>query len=220
MTPIADGVRTDTTEVRFLGLRVPATMTALRLSTGAWLIHSPIALTPERQAAVGAPVSHLYSPNTYHHLRLGDWARAFPGARVHGPKGLVKKRPDLTIHALHGAPIDPDVVEVPIDGFALQEAVLFHRPSRTLVVADLLHNLARPDHGWTSIYTSVMGFNGRVAVSRMIWAAAFRDKPAARRSIARVLELPFDRIIVGHGAPVTERPKEALARVYGLTPAG
>jgi hypothetical protein len=108
----------------------------------------------------------------YHHMFIGEWARAFPEARVHGPVALRTKRPDLRIDRVHdqeplgelGATFD----EVHIDGFSLEESVLVHRPSKTLLVADLVHNIGRPAGGWTALYSRAMGFYGRVAISRMI----------------------------------------------------
>ena len=56
-----------------------------------------------------------------------------------------------------------------------------------------------------------MGFYDRVALSRMIRWTAFPDKAAARRSIDRLLALPFERLVVGHGTPFATGGKEALA---------
>jgi hypothetical protein len=177
-------------------------------------------MTPERRTAVEAlgPVGHLYSPNTFHHLRIGDWKAAFPSAKLHAPPGLAKKRPDLRIDRFHPAAPEPAfegvVDEHGVEGFRLEETVLFHLPSRTLVVADLVHNIGRPTHGWTKTYTKAMGFYDRVALSRAIRWTAFPDKAAARRSIDALLALPFDRLVVGHGAPLTTGAKDALAAAY------
>src|SRR4029434_6688512 len=99
LTPFAEGVWVDSAPVRILGMPLTATMTVLRLSDGSLLVHSPVALTPERRAAIEAlgPVAHLYAPNLYHHLEIGAWASAFPTARLHAPAGLRRKRPDLRI---------------------------------------------------------------------------------------------------------------------------
>jgi Domain of unknown function (DUF4336) len=225
MTPFAEGVWVDTAPQRILGMQLTATMTVLRLGGGGLLLHSPIALTPERRAAVAAlgPVAHLYAPNLYHHQRIGDWALAFPSARVHAPPGLGKKRPDLRIARTHSATPEPTfagvVEEVRIDGFRLEETVLVYRPARTLVVADLVHNVGRPRHAWTSFYTRRMGFYDRVALSRLLRWAAFSDRAAARRSLDELLARPFDRIIVGHGAPIVTGAREALAAAYAWLPA-
>lgn len=217
LTPFATGVWLSTAPVRFLGMRLTATMTVFRLGDGALLLHSPVAMTRERRGAVEAlgPVAHLYSPNTFHHLRIGDWAAAFPRAKLHAPPGLAKKRPDVRIDRVHGSSPEPafdgTVEEHRIEGFRLEETALFHRPSRTLVVADLVHNIGRPRHGWTKVYTKAMGFYDRVALSRAIRWTAFPNKAAARRSIDAVLALPIERLVVGHGAPIAAGARDALA---------
>jgi hypothetical protein len=137
---------------------------------------------------------------------------------VHAPAGLAKKRPELRIDRVHNATPEPAlagvIYELPIDGFRLEESVLVYRPARTLVVADLVHNIGRPQHRWTEIYTRTMGFYDRVALSRMIRWAAFRDRAAARRSVEELLTHSFDRLVVGHGMPLTAGGKEALAAAY------
>jgi len=220
----AEGVWVDAAPVSMLGMRLTSTMTVLRLPDGGLLLHSPVAMTPERRQAVGAlgSVSHLYAPNVFHHLRIGDWAAAFPSARLHAPAGLAKKRPDLRIDRVHGTTLDPAlegvVDELRIDGFRLEESALLYRPARTLVVADLVHNVGRPSHGWTRFYTRLMGFYDRVALSRMIRWTGFSDRAAARRSLDELLARPFDRLVVGHGEPLASGGKEALAEAYSWLP--
>lgn len=224
LLPFTDGVWLTTAPVRHLGLHLTATMTVLRLASGDLLLHSPVAMTPDRRAAVDAlgPVAHLYAPNTFHHSWIGEWSAAYPAARLHAPAALAGKRRDLQIHRIHGAPepaLAADLDELPIDGFLLHESVLYHRPSRTLVVADLVHNVGRPEHTWTRLYARANGFCERVALSRMIRWTAFRDRPAARRSLDAVLARPFDRLVVGHGAPLTTDAHAALAAAYAWLPA-
>lgn len=221
---IADGVFIDRAPVTFLGLKLEATMTVVELGAGQLLVHSPVRLTDERRAQVEAlgTVAHLYAPNTMHHLRLGDWSKAFPTARVHAPPGLLRKRPDLRIDRVQGSLPEPSfegvLDELRIDGFFLQETVLFHRPSKTLIVTDLLHNVGRPTHGWTRVYTTLAGFYGRVALSRVLQLTAFSDRVAARRSVDLVLGLPFERIIVGHGAPLLTHAKTQLEEAMTFLP--
>jgi hypothetical protein len=220
VTPFAEGLWLDTGPSSMLGWQLTATMTVVRLGDGSLLLHSPIAMTPERRAAVEAlgPVAHLYAPNLFHHLRIGDWAAAFPGARLHAPSNLSKKRPDLRIDRAHGTASEPAfagvIEEHTIDGFRLEETALFHRPSATLIVADLVHNVGRPEHGWTKLYTQMMGFYDRVALSRVLRWTAVSNKDAMRRALDRLLELPFERLILGHGAPVISDAKEALAAAF------
>ena len=222
LTPFADGVWISSEPVGFLGLRLSSTMTVLRLGDGGLLLYSPVAMTPARRAAVEAlgSVAHLYAPNTFHHRWVGDWAAAFPAARVHAAPGLANKRRDLRTDRVHGAAAAPEpafagvVDELHIDGFRLQETVLLYAPARTLVVADLVHNIGRPTHGWTRTYSRMMGFYDRVALSRAIRWGAFSDRAAARRSVDELLARAFDRLVVGHGAPVAAGGRDALAAAY------
>ena len=220
LTHFAEGVWIDTMPMRVVGMRLTATMAVLRLTDGQLLLYSPLAMTPERRAAVESlgNIAHLYAPNLFHHLHIGEWARAFPSARLHGPRGLATKRPDLRVDRVHLAGPEPAfsavIDELPIDGFRLEECVLFYRPARTLIVADLVHNIGRPDHWWAKIYAGAMGFYDRVALSRVIRWTGFSDRRAARRSLDEVLARRFDRLIVGHGSPLESGAREALATGY------
>ena len=220
LTAFAEGLWLDTAPVRFLGLRLTSNMTVIRLRGGSLLVHSPLALTPDRRAAVESlgPVAHLYAPNLFHHLHLGAWAAAFPAARVHAPVTMARKRPDLRIDRTHPGPPEAAfagaVEELPIAGFRLAETVLLCPAAHALVVADLVHHIGRPEHAWTRLYTRAMGFYDRPALSRMIRWTAFPDRPAARRSLDEVLARPFDRLVVGHGAPFAAGGREVLAAAY------
>jgi len=220
LTPFADGVWLASEPVRNLGMKLTTTMAAVQLPGSRVLLYSPVPMTQERREAVEAlgTVAHLYAPNTYHHMFIGEWARAFPEARVHGPLALRTKRPDLRIDRVHdqeplgelGATFD----EVHIDGFSLEESVLVYHPAKTLLVADLVHNIGRPADWWTALYSRAMGFYGRVAISRMIRWGAFTDKAAVRQSLDRLARCSFDRLVVGHGAPLDRGAREAVLDAY------
>lgn len=220
----AEGVWYDRGPVSMLGMRLTSTMTVLALGDGGLVVHSPLPLTAERRAelALLGEVRHLYAPNTFHHLWLGDWARAFPDARVHAPRYLASKRPELRIDRFHdearARPFGDVLDEVPIHGFRMAETVLVHRPTGTAVVTDLVHNIGRPAHAWTRFYSRAMGFYDRVALSRVIRWTAFDDRAAARRSVDRLLEYAFEGLIVGHGAPIAEGGSAVLASATSFLP--
>jgi len=220
LIPFDEGVWIDTQPVRIVGMDLTATMAVLQLEGRDLLLYSPIRMTPERQAAVEAlgRVTHLYAPNLFHHLYVDEWATAYPSARVHAPVGMTKKRPTLRVDRVHDEPPDPGfaglIDEVCIDGFRLHETVLVYRPARALLVADLVQNVGKPQAPWAKFYTRAMGFYDRVALSRMIRWTAFSDRAAARRSIDRLLALPFERLIVGHGTPLSAGAKEAIANAF------
>lgn len=224
LSAFAEGVWYEIGPVHFLGMRLTATMTVLRVANGL-LLHSPLPMTPERRAAVASigRVAHLYAPNTFHHQWLGEWSRAFPEATVHAPAALATKRPDLRIDRFHDG-IDVfdfggQVTEIPIRGFRLVETALVHGPGRTAVVTDLVHNIGRPTHEWTKFYSRAMGFYDRVAISRAIRWTAFDDKGATRQSVDALLGHAFEGLIVGHGAPIAAVGRDVLAAATSWLPA-
>jgi hypothetical protein len=224
LSAFAEGVWYDTGASHFLGLRLTATMTVLRVSDGL-LLHSPLPMTAERRARVEAlgRVAHLFAPNTFHHQWLGEWSQAFPTAVVHGPSELAGKRPDLRVDRFHdqgdGCDFGGQISELPIRGFRLRETALIYRPGSTAVLTDLVHNIGRPTHGWTKLYTRAMGFYDRVAMSRLLRWSSFDDKGAARRSVDALLEHEFEGLIVGHGEPISRVGREALAAATAWLPA-
>ena len=221
LVPFGKGIWLGSDPVGIVGMPLTSTMTVLRLGDGGLLLYSPVAMTGERRAAVEAlgTVAHLYAPNLFHHRWIGEWAAAFPAARLHAPAGLAKKRRDLRIDRIHGETPEPAfagvVDELPVEGFRLRESALVYRPALALVVADLVHNVGRPTHPWSAIYTRLMGFYGQVALSRVIRWTGFTDKRAARRSVDAILAQPFDRLVVGHGDPLPSGGHDAFASAYG-----
>lgn len=220
LTPFADGVWVGAAPARIVGMPLTTTMTVLKLRDGGLLLHSPTAMTPERRSAVESlgEVKHLYAPSLTHQRRIGEWAEAFPAAQLHAPPGLAQKRPDLRIDRIHGDPLGEDlegvVRELTIEGFRLQETVLLYEPSRVMIVADLVHNIGRPEHWWTKTYSTLMGFYGQIALSRVLRWAAFSDRKAARKCIDRLLEQPFDSLVIGHGSHLESGGRQALEAAY------
>ena len=216
LSQFAEGVWTAQTPVSIVGMKLSSSMTVLRLKDNKLLLYSPIEMTPECKEAVDSlgQVTHLYAPNLFHHMFVKSWADEYPDAKVHAPAGLEKKQPNLRMERLHNSEPEPDFSEVveefPIKGFRLIETALLYRPTKTVLVADLVHNVGRPEGGWTKFYTKTMGFYDRVALSRMIRWTAFSDKKAAKRSIEHLLSQDFDSLIVGHGTPLESDAKEIL----------
>jgi hypothetical protein len=224
VTQLTEGVWTASDPVRIVGTSLTTTMTILRLSDGSLLVYSPVELTSERHAVVKnlGQVSHIYAPNLFHHLHARGWVEAFPDARLHAPRGLDRKRPDLRVDRVHGSGREPGFAdtleEVTIRGFRLGETALFYRPAGLLLVADLFHNVGRPRGAWTKTYAKWMGFYDQVALSRMLRWTAFSDRQAARASIDALLALPIERIVVGHGAPIQEHASQAVAQAFAWLP--
>jgi hypothetical protein len=201
--------------LRFLGLHLGTRMTIVRRDDGGLIVHSPIALDDALRGEVEAlgPVRCIIAPNLYHHLYAGDWAAAFPEARLVGARGVDKKRKDLRF--------DATILDAPDPGFAgtlqpvhmrgclLHETVFFHARSRTLVSSDLVENFATSDHWATRWYLEVSGIHGQPGVGltlRPLYWARIR----ARAALDRVLAWDFDRIVLAHGDVIEHHGPEVL----------
>jgi hypothetical protein len=206
--------------MRDLGLQIGARMNVVRLTNGDLVVLAPLPLTEPLATEVRAlgTVRHLVAPNLQHHLYVGDWKERFPEALLHVPRHLPKKRPDLVASAVLGegpGPGDPELRHVEILGCEryLGENVFVHAASGTLVVADLVHNLPPSKDLWTRVYATLMGFDGKVALSRAV-RLAFRDRAATRRSLDALLALPWSRIVPAHGEVIEGDAKQALRDAY------
>jgi len=220
LIPFAEGVWTATIPAKILGMTLTVSMTVLRLKNDELLVYSPVRMSEQCRETIQTlgTVTHIYSPNLFHHLYVAEWLEAYPTAKFHAPKNLAKKRPDLQIHKTHEEGAEPSwdgIVDVfPIRGFRLEESVLLYRPTGTLIVADLVHNVGQPKGAWTVFYTKMMGFYDRVAMSRMIRWLSFSDKKAVRQSIDSILQQPIKGLIVGHGLPLESGGKEAIQEAF------
>jgi hypothetical protein len=71
---------------------------------------------------------------------------------------------------------------------------------------------------WTKFYSRVMGFYDRVALSRVLKWTAFSDRGAARVSVDALLGHSFDGLIVGHGTPLVQAGRDAVALATAWLP--
>jgi hypothetical protein len=215
LMPVAQDLWVADSPHRFIGLHVGTRMTVVRLSNGRLLLHSPIALSPELAQAIRAlgDVGHIVCPNQFHHVYAGEVARAFPAAQLHGPAQLRRKRSDLTFAGVLSESPHPDwaadLVPITIDGSLLRETVFFHPASRTLISSDLVENFAGSDHALTRLYLRLGGILGKVSWHPLLRPVYYRRRKA-RASVDRILDLPFENVIIAHGDLITRDARSSL----------
>ena len=206
--------------LRFFGLAVGARMAVIRLAGGRLLVHSPIAAAPDlvREVQALGTVAVLVAPNRLHHLFAGEWQRVFPEASLYVAPGLDRKRPDLKITGVLGDAPERAWAETVDQVFVAgmpwtNEVVFFHRPSATLVASDLAFNVGPGSLPLTRIAFRLGGAYGRLTPT-LFERLLVRDRAAFRRSLARILEWPFERVVVAHGEVCERNGKAELARGY------
>lgn len=206
--------------VRFSGVRLRARTTVVRLDDGGLLLHSPAPPTEALAAELRAlgPVRWLVIPNCFHHLGAPAAAAAFPEARVVGPASARPKQPALRIDVdLHDGQLGallPEVEAIPLRGVPfLDETVLFHRPTQTLLGADLVLSADAADH-WTWRWAArVTGCYGQVRVPPDV-RKKLPDKPATAAALRAILERPARRLVVAHAPVMEDGWRELLAQAY------
>ena len=214
LAPLAHDLWEVTDELRLPGgVIFPVRMTVIRTKAGLEL-WSPIAIDDalaEELAEIG-PVTRLVAPNCFHHLYLADAKRRYPEADLLGAPGLAAKRADLAFDGELGAESRDGLELIPTQGIPrLNEVVALHRPTRTLIVTDLVFHVleARGPMSWF-IFRVVAGTLGRCRQSRLLgWAT--NDRDAFATSLDTILAVDFDRLVMAHGEVIETGGHAALA---------
>jgi len=216
---IAPDIHGATSEIKMPGgVHFPLRMTIVCLPDGALWLHSPIRIDDALAAEIErlGKVSYLVAPNCFHHLFVKKAQRRWPDAKIYAAPGLEKKRPDMPIEAglTEQAPeVWSDVMnQYVVEGVPkLGEVVFLHKPSKTLIVTDLLFNIVEPK-GWQSkLAFTLAGVKGRFAQSRLIRTVT-KDRKRAGEVCRGILAQDFERVVVTHGEIVTEDVKARMEK--------
>jgi hypothetical protein len=165
-------------------------------------------------------VRWLVVPNCFHHLGTPAAAARFPEAQVVAPASALNRNKALKLHldireARFGEQV-PEFEALPLQGVPfLDETVLYHRPTQTLLGADVVLCADAKDH-WTFRYAGrITGCYERVRVPPDV-RKKIPDKAAAARSIRAMLERPAQRLIVGHAGVIEEGCRDGLAQAWRM----
>lgn len=216
MTPISDGVWETPNEVWMPGgVCFEGRMTTLRLSDGSLLLHSPIpiddALAEQLDAA--GEVSHIVAPNLVHHLFAQAAKDRFPRATLWAAPGLKEKVGLAADHVLGTEFPDAAIETLPVPTRPnLNETVLLHHTSRSLVVCDLVFHIQEAKGWGMPLLLWMVGCHGgRLRVSRSMKFHFAKDDWDALGPAARSLcDRDWDRLIMAHGAVVETGGPQAL----------
>jgi hypothetical protein len=155
---------------------------------------------------------------------LGDWRRACPEAEVYVAAGLEKKRSDLAITGVLAdqpeAGWKDAIDQLAFGGMPMSnEVVFFHRASATLLLVDLAFNVGDGAAPLTKLFFRLNGAFGRVAPT-LLERMLIRDREVGRASLERILEWPFERVIVAHRKKKQRFREVREVSVLSTTPEG
>jgi hypothetical protein len=165
-------------------------------------------------------VRWLVVPNCWHHLGTPAASAHFLEAQVVGPASALYRNKALRLHVdIHGAQFSEQVPEfevLPLRGVPFwDETVLYHRPTQTLLGADIVCCGGANDHWTWRCAARITGCYDRVRVPPDA-RKKISDKTAAGRSIHAMLKRPAQRLIVGHGDVIEEGCRDRLAQAWRL----
>jgi len=190
-------------------------MVLARLKDGRIIVHNAIALDDNEMSeleAWGTP-SVIFVPNAYHRQDAGIWKDRYKEAQVVAPAGAKKRVASVVaVDAVsEEAPKDDTVRLIPLDGLP-GESVMEVKTGDgvTLVFCDAILNV--PKLGFPM--GLILGPTGKVSAPRIVRWMAMKDKAAFAAQLEKLAETPgLNRLMFGHGRPVTEDPKAALLSV-------
>lgn len=216
----------------------------VKLSTGALAVFSPVSLTPEVRETVqtlGGNVKYIAAPDLQHHLNLTAWKNEYPSAQILAPEGLWEKRqsnPEFKgtqfehIFKKDGSPksiseeFDAEFETEYVHGHGSRELVFLHRPSRTLIEADLLFNLPAHEQYSKTKEGPTANFLTRMVLPllsthvpamgqrRFAWyILSNSDRAAFTESMKRIIRWDFDRLIPCHGDVIETGAKGVFQNV-------
>ena len=219
--------------------------TIVRLSTGSLAVFSPVDLTPSVREKINSMgiIRYIIAPNIAHHIHISTWATAFPKANVICVEGLPEKREKsattrgtnfnhvFTAGSKNTLCISSDEFNAEFDYEYVSAApnkdlVFLHRPTRTLIEADLLLSLPATEQyskvpGGTNSgmfgrgVSSAFSLDGdMVWQKRSLWyGVGSKNRQSFAGSLRRILEWNFERIIPCHGDVIETDARAKLEQV-------
>jgi hypothetical protein len=204
--------------IRFAGCDFNARMAVIRISETKLMIHSPCEIdagTRDEILAIGE-VACIVAPGTYHHLYVPSAQATFPDADTYICPGIEIKRPDLDFDWFLGDR-PPELWTGKFDQVLVRgnkfiwEVAFFHRPSKTLLLVDLIENFTdqTPNVNWLlTLWWKVVFRMWNHPKPAPEYQMGWNDKLAARKSLQKILQWDFERIILSHGDLIEADAKE------------
>jgi hypothetical protein len=200
-------------------IRIPVRMTVIQLDDGRLIVHSPGPISRELGDELDAlgPVRFIVVPQQH-----GKFTRAaaerFPDAQLLAAAAAPRGQTSVAFHSSltdeTPAAWKGQVESHLVRGFRLGEVVLLHRASRTLVIADLCFNIHEAPSRAARAFCRANGMWRHFGPSRLIRLLAVSDRAAFQRSLDRILQWDFERIIPGHGDVVERGGRAALRAAW------
>ncbi|KAK4499643.1 hypothetical protein PRZ48_010161 [Zasmidium cellare] len=228
--------------LRFGRIKIGGRGTLVRLATGSVAVFSPVALTDtvRKETDTLGEVKYLVASDQEHHIFLESWHKAYPTAKILAPETLPSHRDKQNYFKLPQANyiLFPDKGPAPsvtpefdaefdveyLPQHPNKELVVNHRPSKTLIEADLLFNLpateqfsktdVSPTSGiLTKIFNALQNTRGNAIWQRRFLWYGVSDRAAFNERVRRIAGWDFERIVPCHGDVIESGGKGIFEKV-------
>jgi hypothetical protein len=193
----------------------PRRMTVVRLAGGGNVVYSAIALAEPQMhqiEALGKP-KFLVVPNSHHRMDAKIWKQRYPNLRVVAPSGARESVEEVVpVDDTSDVFADPDVKLINVGGMQDSElAILVSRAKgSTLVVNDVIANVAHPEGVGAKIMARLLGFGVRQPQTPRVVKFTLKDKAGLAKQFREWAKLAtLRRIIVSHG-DIIDQPNDVL----------
>lgn len=205
-------------KLKMVGITLPVRSVVMKSNDRVLLI-SPIDFSAEQiqQIKNFGKVTDIIAPVLIHHLFIPKAKKLFPAATLWGVAGFHEKRPDILWEQVlteENHPPCSDIEFLAIKGVPrLNEMVFLHKPTKTLLVSDLVFNLQSPEGFMAPVLLRMLGTYKKLNVSRFIQKMV-QDRPALQLSLQRILAWDFEGIAMSHGDIVESGGKTRLSQTF------
>ncbi|KAK3675791.1 hypothetical protein LTR78_004432 [Recurvomyces mirabilis] len=231
-------------------IKVGGRGTIVQLASGNLAVFSPVALTDAVKSEVASfgngQIKYITALDKEHHIFLEPWHKAFPDAVVIGPEPLLESRAkqgysNFTKDVWRVFPInaegkaaftiseefDREFEYEYVSAHANHELVFHHKPTRTLIEADLMFNLPATEQFSRTGVSATSGILTRIVNAintthgsaiwqkRLLWyALSASDRTGFNRSMGKIAGWDFDRIVPCHGDVIEKGGKWVFEKVF------
>lgn len=211
--------------IRYGGIDLFARMTIIKLPSGELLVHDPCKIDYATQQAINAlgEVKYIVAPGNFHHLFVNDFQQKYPDAETFLCPGLERKRPDIRFDWILGNEPDPrwgDVLEqVVIQGTRIiWEVVFFYKPSKTIILVDLLENIGDDyQHKaglilrfWWKVIFKMWNHPKAAPEYQVAWG----KKDIVRQGLEKIISWNAEKVILAHGEFIETNVNEVLRTAW------
>lgn len=210
--------------IHYAGTRFNSRMTIVRLSNGNLFIHSPCEIDKHTKIEIEklGEVEFIAAPGSYHYLYLSSAQEAFPESETFICPGIERKRPDIEFDWLLGDRPDPrwegDFEQVLVRGNKyIWEVAFFHKISKTLILVDLIENFTDETEDVSlslKLWWKVVFHMWRNPKPAPEYQMGWKDKRAASKSLMKILEWDFERIIISHGDLIEKNARDVAMHAW------